>query len=96
VIISTPSRYRVSNLVRVMLGRRVALMSRHHVTEYSVGQMEEMLRWGGFTVECMASRPSGSLQSRMALALGAALRRLLKSHHRFKPTIFYAARRQTA
>jgi 2-polyprenyl-3-methyl-5-hydroxy-6-metoxy-1,4-benzoquinol methylase len=47
LIISTPSRYRLENLIRVMRGKSVTFVSNHHVTEYSVGQVLEQCRWGG-------------------------------------------------
>jgi 2-polyprenyl-3-methyl-5-hydroxy-6-metoxy-1,4-benzoquinol methylase len=40
VVISTPSPYRVRNLLGVMMRKPVVLMSRHHVTEYTVRQVE--------------------------------------------------------
>ena len=54
LIVSTPSRYNLNNLLRVLVGKPVALASCHHVTEYSVGQVIEQMRWGGFEVERMA------------------------------------------
>ncbi|MCA9042090.1 MAG: methyltransferase domain-containing protein, partial [Planctomycetaceae bacterium] len=47
IIMSTPSRYRLSNLVRALLGKPIAFMSHHHVTEYTVGQVVEQFRFGG-------------------------------------------------
>lgn len=93
VIISTPSRYRTSNLLRVILGRPVARMSAHHVTEYTVGQMKEMLAWGGFSVRRAISRPeqTGSLKGRIARFFIALWLRLTGSHHELEATVFYAA-----
>ena len=48
LIVSTPSRYHLNNLLRVLVGKPVAFASPHHVTEYSVGQVLEQMRWGGF------------------------------------------------
>ena len=57
VVISTPSRYRLGNLVRVLRGRPVAFMSPHHVTEYSVGQVVEQLKYGGYQVNKVFAKP---------------------------------------
>lgn len=95
IIMSTPSRYRISNLVRVMLGKPVAFMSEHHVTEYTVGQVIEQFRFGGFQVENMLSRPISS-----GRFLGRVLRKMLSlwialvgSHHQLEATVFYLAKK---
>ena len=51
LIISTPSRYRLPNLIRVLVGKPIVLGSRQHVTEYSVGQVMEQLKYLGYEVE---------------------------------------------
>ena len=93
VIISTPSRYRISNLVRVMIGREVAFMSKLHVTEYSIGQVKEQLKFGGFKVTDIYSNPIR--ESRLALQIFKVVfrlwLRLSGSHHQLESTIFYLA-----
>jgi 2-polyprenyl-3-methyl-5-hydroxy-6-metoxy-1,4-benzoquinol methylase len=56
LVISTPSRYRLYNLLRVIRGAPVSLMSPNHVTEYSVGQVKDQLRFAGFDVKRVESR----------------------------------------
>lgn len=94
VIISTPSRYRTSNLLRALLGKPVVLMSPYHVTEYTVGQVREQLAFGGFDVTRTLSRyvPSGSLKSRVAHVVLDKVVKLLRSHHQLEATAFYLAR----
>ncbi len=66
LIVSTPSRYRFGNLVRVLLGKRVVFMSKHHVTEYSVGQVVEQMEFGGFDEIQVVSKTIGTWKSRLA------------------------------
>jgi len=95
IVISTPSRYRLNNLLNVLRGRPVHLMSKYHVTEYTVGQVKEQLAYGGFEVTRALSRPSAawSLKSNIARIIFSRLIRLIGSHHRLEETIFYLARK---
>jgi 2-polyprenyl-3-methyl-5-hydroxy-6-metoxy-1,4-benzoquinol methylase len=102
VIISTPSRYRLSNLLRAVRGKCVSFMSPLHITEYSVGQMVEMMRSGGYEVESVKSKrmhkKSGSwkawvLQNLIHPALDSGLR-LMGSHHSLESTVFYLAKKK--
>jgi len=99
LIVSTPSRYRIENLARVLQGKPVEHMSRHHVTEYSVGQMIELFRFGGFEVVGRRSRMvlPGRLTPKdrvlywlVAPALRTAVR-LTESHHDLASTVFFLA-----
>ncbi|MBT2133575.1 methyltransferase domain-containing protein [Croceibacterium sp. LX-88] len=94
VIISTPSRFRTQNLARAIIGRPVTMMSRHHVTEYTVGQVHEQLAFGGFEVAKAISRrnPAGGFKDNAARAVFNAWRLLSGSHHELESTIFYLAR----
>lgn len=49
LILSTPSRFRIENILRIIMGENVTFMSQNHVTEYSVGQVYEQLKYGGFS-----------------------------------------------
>ncbi|WP_197440205.1 class I SAM-dependent methyltransferase [Polystyrenella longa] len=95
IIVSTPSRYRISNLFRVLLGKPVAFMSEHHVTEYTVGQVIEQFRFGGFQVIEMLSRPisTGSLLGRILRKIINIWINLIKSHHQLEATVFYLAQK---
>lgn len=101
LIISTPSRYRLNNLLRVLTGRPVVLASSYHVTEYSVGQVCEQLRYGGFQVEAIEGRmtwpQTPGVKSAAQYAAGRLLETLARafgSHHHLGQTAFYLARRQ--
>ncbi|GMU24698.1 MAG: hypothetical protein AMXMBFR13_47710 [Phycisphaerae bacterium] len=99
LIISTPSRYRYSNLIRALLGRPVQLMSGYHVTEYTVGQVSEQLRFGGFDVREVSSCPiraqvKGHVQwisRRIVERVISSYIRAMGSHHSLEATVFYLA-----
>lgn len=95
LVISTPSRYRVANLLRILRGRPVSFMSGHHVTEYTVGQVKEQLTYGGFEVKRVASRPIAMrrLKTRVARSLLSGLISLVGSHHQLEATVFYLAQK---
>jgi 2-polyprenyl-3-methyl-5-hydroxy-6-metoxy-1,4-benzoquinol methylase len=98
IIISTPSRYRLLNLVRILRGKPVSFISRHHVTEYTVGQVVEQLEYGGFQVRKILSRPisMGSLKAEVVRRLFAMLISLVGSHHQLEATVFYLAKKMTS
>jgi hypothetical protein len=68
-------------------------MSRHHVTEYSIGQVTEQLRHGGYRVVDVSSRPirGRGWRRRLLTALFSAVLSVTKSHHRLESTVFYLA-----
>ena len=95
LIISTPSRYRFSNLIKAAAGQEIAFMSSYHVTEYTIGQVKEQLRWEGFKVEQVYSPPIKAsnfiftmIKGIMRLGL-----KLINSHHILESTVFYAAKK---
>ncbi len=99
LIVSTPSRYRLNNLLRVALGKPVALASPHHVTEYSVGQVMEQLRHAGFRVERTAGDTDWpkSLAFRQLIKRGlgyliSGILQITRSHHTLASTVFYLAK----
>lgn len=105
VVITTPNRYRLTNLLRALFGRRVTFMSQHHVTEYSIGQVEEQLRYGGFEVLKTVHRPMprvpgfrlrAVLLHYLAKPILHAWLSLIGSHHHLEVTQFVAAQRHTA
>jgi 2-polyprenyl-3-methyl-5-hydroxy-6-metoxy-1,4-benzoquinol methylase len=95
LIISTPSRYRSDNLVRVLRGKPVAFMSKHHVTEYTVGQVIEQLAYGEFDVQRVCSRPIrlNSLKAELMRRLLSIMISLVGSHHQLESTVFYLAQK---
>jgi len=109
LIISTPSRYRLNNLIRVLVGKPVRFMSENHVTEYSVGQVLEQLRYGGYKVLKSFSKPIKMWNKKykknkmlfsflamfysMWVMIFSILVSLTGSHHRFESTVFYLAQR---
>jgi 2-polyprenyl-3-methyl-5-hydroxy-6-metoxy-1,4-benzoquinol methylase len=93
-IISTPSRYRLANLIRVLLGKQVDFASKHHVTEYSVGQVLEHLEYGGFDAVSVSSQPvvKTSLKSKLASVIFSRAISITGSHHQLGETAFYLCR----
>jgi SAM-dependent methyltransferase len=100
LVVTTPSRFRTENILRALRGRDVSFRSVQHVTEYTVGQVFEQLRWAGFDVvehhgEPMPQPEGAFLQKLRRATLGAALdgwRKATGSHHSFGPTVFFVAR----
>lgn len=101
VLISTPSRYRLDNLAKVIMGRPTTLMAKNHVTEYSVGQVVEQLGYGGYTVESVHSRPMrydiASIKQfvgyKIAMPILRQYLKAVKSHHNLEQTVFFLARK---
>jgi len=95
LIISTPSRYRMDNLRNVILGKPVTFMSKHHVTEYSVGQVKEQCRFAGYEVIEVHSKKikRGSLLARIAYAIVPLPLHITGSHHQLESTVFFLAQR---
>jgi 2-polyprenyl-3-methyl-5-hydroxy-6-metoxy-1,4-benzoquinol methylase len=101
VVISTPSRYHFYNLMRGLMGKRLGRISPMHVTEYSVGQVKEQLRFGGFEFLAVTSMripvTAGTLRRKLAvhvlLPLLRAYIRMSGSHHVLETTAFYLARK---
>jgi 2-polyprenyl-3-methyl-5-hydroxy-6-metoxy-1,4-benzoquinol methylase len=98
LIVSTPSRYSLSNLLRILRGKTVVFMSRHHVTEYTVGQVVEQLAVGGFDVRKTLSRAisAWSLKASVAGVVFSMLIKLIGSHHQLESTVFYLAQKRTS
>ena len=97
LIVSTPSRYRLNNLIRVLMGKSVIFMSQHHVTEYSVGQVLEQLTYGGFRLIKVLSKPvhgeSEGLKSKVAKSIFSLNISISGSHHQLSSTVFYLSQR---
>lgn len=92
LVISTPSRYKTRNFRRALTGRKVVLNSTRHVTEYTVGQVEEILRFCGFTLQSAKS----NLKCATPIGTAAALTMqfcagLLGSHTQFGDPAVYVA-----
>lgn len=101
LIMSTPSRYRLRNLLGVLRGRPVALASNHHITEYSVGQVIEQLQFGGFETKVVSppmQRSCNTLRDLVAFRILMPLLRLflrsVRSHHSLEETVFYLAKKR--
>lgn len=95
LILSTPSRYRLGNIVRILMGKPVTFMSQHHVTEYSVGQVLEQLGYGGFQVTKFFSKPikKASLLKTVVTGIFSTLLSVTRTHHQLESTVFYLAKR---
>ncbi len=101
VLISTPSRYRFENILKLMRGHRPVRMSPHHLTEYTVGQTREMLEWGGFELLRSGSPSISPAASGWHRVVVPGLKKLLelslilmRSDHCLESTVFYLARRR--
>ncbi len=101
-IISTPSRYNFDNVWRVLKGKPVALQNpRFHLTEYSIGQMKELLSKAGFEITDVISEAlpitQGSWKQIMRYKLlKPLLKHFLKivgSHHNLETTVFISAKK---
>jgi SAM-dependent methyltransferase len=96
---STPSRYRFGNVVRILFGKPGTLIHDLHVTEYSVGQVKEMVRFaGGKVVRTSGSAMVVKGQRAYVLSriLAFPLQRLLTamgSHHLLHKTAYYRVER---
>lgn len=96
VLISTPSRYRAENVLRILRGRKVAFMSPYHVTEYSIGQVQEQLAYGGFETLDVYSRPiaRSSVKLRVARLILDVIFGFFKGNATLESTAFFLARRR--
>lgn len=100
LIISTPSRYRLLNLLRIVRGKPALLGSSKHVTEYSVGQVLEHLKFSQFEIckidgrdiECRPHGLKSFVAYRLLRPVIAGYLRLTHSHHSLAATVFYLAR----
>ena len=93
LVVSTPSRYRFSNLLRVLQGKQITFMSKLHVTEYTIGQIKEQLYYANFEVSQVYSesiREQRVPVHLLKMVLGFVLR-VIKSHHVLESTVFYLA-----
>ena len=102
LIVSTPSRYRFSNMLKALRGKRVDFMSPHHVTEYSVGQVMEQLKWRGFEVRKIYSKPASSrartvmsmVAYHLMLPIMKTYLRVINSDHILESTAFFLAEKR--
>lgn len=101
VIMSTPSRYRIMNLIKALLGKQVSI-SNHHITEYSIGQVKEQFRFCGFSINTIKSQSlknqGGSFITRLIVyrflkPIFSFWLRLFGSHHSLESTVFYLAQK---
>lgn len=93
LIISTPSRYRYINLIKVFQGKEISFLSKNHVTEYTVGQIKEQLKYGGYNVNRVYSQAirERKLTHRIIKFLISTILKVFKSHHILEATVFYSA-----
>jgi 2-polyprenyl-3-methyl-5-hydroxy-6-metoxy-1,4-benzoquinol methylase len=93
LLLSTPNRYRLRNLGRILRGKPVVFMSPHHVTEYTIGQVTEQLAYGGFETRRISSTPIWAVGLKAAVAQRVFSRyiSLIGSHHQLGATVFYLA-----
>lgn len=102
IILSTPSRFRSSNLVKAFLGKKLSI-NKHHVTEYTVGQVIEQLSFAGFNVNKVKGLElklqGGTFCTRLFIhkvfksAVNVIIR-FMRSHHVLDSTVFYVAQKK--
>ncbi len=52
IIISTPNRYHIRNVLRKLLGKRITIPP-YHITEYSIGQLYEHHSYCSLKIKCI-------------------------------------------
>jgi len=95
LILSSPSRFRLENIRRMLRGKPITLMSELHVTEYTVGQIAEQLRYGRFEVARIYSKKLSS-KGRMKTVdwiCYSIICKILPSHHSLQSTVFFLAKK---
>ncbi|MCK9216986.1 MAG: class I SAM-dependent methyltransferase [Firmicutes bacterium] len=102
-IMSTPSRFRIMNLIKVITGKKV-LINDNHITEYTVGQVFEQFGHAGFSISkargLHVKGQGGRFVTRFFIHIIIKpvltwLITLIGSHHIFESTAFYVGRKQT-
>lgn len=100
-ILSTPSRYRTSNILKALTGKTTSI-NKYHITEYSVGQITEILSFAGFKIEKIKglkmNKQGGSKITRILVHsilknILAVYLSLIGSHHQIESTVFFVARK---
>lgn len=103
LIISTPSPYRIENLIKFPIKRTLCLMSENHFKEYSIGDVKKMLSVRGYQVENFKSRPLNySIKNIKKYFIHMILKPIVNSFFVFSPqlkaglesTVFYLARKK--
>jgi 2-polyprenyl-3-methyl-5-hydroxy-6-metoxy-1,4-benzoquinol methylase len=95
LVISTPSRYRTRNFRRVLRGESIRFNHRHHVTEYTNGQVEELLARCGFTLtDVKTNLTCGTIIGTIAAKTMQATADLLGAHVKFGDPTVYVSRRE--
>lgn len=96
LLISTPSRYSYKNFIRVIRGKKTHLIHKLHVTEYTVGQVKEMVKFAGGKVTSIKGsalvvkefKPY-PLHYIVAHTMQMLLSHIIRSHHLFHNTVYY-------
>jgi len=77
------------------MGKPINFISNLHITEYSIGQVKEQLKSGGFEVQHVFS-PSikeKRISFRVLKAILKLYLRIIRSHHNLEATVFYSAKK---
>lgn len=101
LIISTPSRFRVANIIRMINGLGTIFMSNLHITEYTIGQVVEQLKHGGYKEIKVSSKEIQSdfgvvgnkLKYKIIFFFIKIFLRKRKLEHSLCSTIFYLAKK---
>ena len=99
LIISTPSRFRLGNVLRIISGTSPIFLSSMHITEYTIRQIIEQLQYGKFKTVQVYSKKNyevkGIKQVFIYYVVKPTLKFLLKftsiSPHTFESTCYFLA-----
>lgn len=96
VIISTPNRYRLGNILRLLRGKPVSFMSKSHITEYTTGQVWDQIKACGFHPWKSVVTPvhARGFRAKVARVSLAGLFKVLRSDHKLGETAFFLASKE--
>lgn len=94
LLISTPSRYRLSNVINILKGKRINFLSTYHVTEYTVGQVYEQLKYGDYKdIKHYSPKINKSTKEKILKSIIGTSIRLFNKNHCLEETVFYMAKK---
>lgn len=94
VVISTPNRFRLGNILQLAKTGKCRLVSTHHVTEYSQGQVVEQLEFMNFSVVDVSAPWIGSCRSKFFRRFLRTILFCRRSRLAFENPLFFVARKK--
>jgi len=83
LIISTPSRFRLDNIVKIIRGKPPVFMSGMHITEYTIRQIIELLQYGKFKTVQVYSKKNCEINGIKQIIMHRILKPMLKFIFKF-------------